>query len=357
MYNCQTEKTPSKFITRKNVTVMTDDIGDWKEIATTLHEALPQIDDVLSQANTPISARKLKAFDFVLDTMLEVSNYESFLLSEAHGRFRIIIDVWYRDRYGDAVYDDEDGFDSMLLIHGTPFSMRVPKNFKTCSDEANMVWMGFPASVQAEEDPLSWIQSRSVVDRMSSDEQDVFGKAALETANIVRSIGFDIRSLENEENSSIAELAGSIRKDLEDSAQNLCKRNGAGLRSATWNASQATEKALKLLIRRKGQIPPHSHVLPELADLAESLGAKAIDRAKLAIIPSGSDATGIRYGGDMTLSRAADAYDAALSIIRQVVFEAKPDTKYDFREARFKFRRPPWFDFDTRAFGEKLLSV
>ena len=336
---------------------MTDDIGNWKEIATILHEALPQIDDALSKANTPISARKLKAFDFVRDMMLEVSDYKAFLISEAHGRFQIILDDWYRDRYGDAVDDDEDGFVSMLLVHGTPFAMRVPKIFKTSTDDSNMVWIGFPASVQEEEDPLCWIQSRSVVSSMSSEELDVVGKAASETANLVRSIGFDVRSLEHEENSSIAELAGSVRADLQSSARNLCERNGAGLRSATWDASQATEKALKLLILRKGQTPPHSHDLSKLADRAESLGAEAIDRAKLALIPSGSDATGIRYGGDMTLSEATDAYGAVLSIIRQVVFEASPDTKNNMREARFKIQRPPWFDFDTSAFREKLRSM
>jgi len=336
---------------------MTDDIKDWKEVAAILHEALPQIDNALSQANTSISARKLKAFDIVQDTMLEVSDYKAFLLSEAHGRFRIIIDDWYRDRYGDAVDDDEDVFVSMLLVHGTPFAMRVPKNFKTSADHSNMVWMGFPASVQAEEDPLSWIQSRSVVRGLSSKEIDAVRKAALETANLIRSIGFDIRSLEGEKNLSIAELAGAVRADLQSSARNLCERNEAGLRSATWDASQATEKALKLLIWRKGQTPPHSHALSKLADRAERLGAEAIDRAKLALIPSGSDATSIRYGGDMTLSKAADAYGAALSIIRQVVFEAKPATKYNLREARFKLQRPPWFEFDTGAFSEKLRSV
>ena len=231
---------------------MTDDIRDWKKIATFLHEALPQIDEALSQANAPISARKLKAFDIVRDTILKVSDYKAFLLSEAHGRFLIIIEDWYRDRYGDAVDDDKDVFVSMLLVHGTPFAMRVPKNFKKCTDDSNMVWIGFPASVQAEEDPLSWIQSRGVVSRMSSEELDVVGKAALDTANLVRSIGFDVRSLEYEENSSIAELAGSVHADLQSSARNLCGRNEAGLRSATWDVSQATEKALKLLIRRKG---------------------------------------------------------------------------------------------------------
>lgn len=338
---------------------MTDDIGDWKEVATILHEALPQIDDALSQANTPISTRKLKAFDIVQHTILKVSDsdYEAFLLSEEHGRFRVIIDDWYRDRYGDAVDDDEDVFISMLIVHGTPFTLRVPKNFKTSGDEANTIWVGFPASVQAEEEPLSWIQSKSVASRLSSNEIDAVRKAALKTANLIRSIGFDIRSLEGEQNPSIAELAGAVSADLQSCARNLCERNEAGLRSAMWDASQATEKALKLFIRQKGQTPPHSHDLSKLADRADSLGAEAIDRVKLALIPSGSDATSIRYGGDMTLPKAADAYGAALSIIRQVVFEAKPDNSYNLREARFKIQRPPWLEFDTNAFSESLRSA
>ena len=144
--------------------MLTDDIKDWKKVAAILREAIPQIDQALSQANVPISARKLKAFDMVRDTMLQVSDYEAFFLSQAYGRFLIIIEDWYRNRYGGAVDDDKDGvFVSMLLVHGTPFAMRVPKAFKTSTDEPTMVWIGFPASVQAEEDPLSWIQSRGVV--------------------------------------------------------------------------------------------------------------------------------------------------------------------------------------------------
>lgn len=336
---------------------MTDDMKNWKEVAAVLHEALPQIDQALSQANVAISARKLKAFDIVRDTMLKVSDYKAFLLSEVHGRLLIIIGDWYRDRYGDAVDDDEDSvFVSMLLVHGTPFAMRVPKNFKTSADEPNMIWIGFPASVQAEEDPLNWIESRGVVGGLSREELDVVRKAALETANLVRSIGFDVQSLEDEENLSIAELAGSIRADIQSSARNLCERSEAGLRSAAWNASQATEKALKIMIWRKGQTPPHTHELSALAERAENLGAEAIDRGKLALIPSGRDATDVRYGGEMTLPKAIDAYGAALSIIRQVLFEAKPDTEYNAREARFKIQRPPWFDFDTSEFSRKLRS-
>ena len=165
---------------------------------------------------------------------------------------------------------------------------------------------------------------------------------ALATANVVRSIDFDTPSLQDENNLSIVELAGSIRADLQSSGSESlvsgvkppCARR-PGMRP------QATEKALKLLIRRKGQTPPYTHMLPKLAVQAENLGAEVIDRVKLALIPSGTDATDVRYGGAITLSEVADVYGAALSIIKQVVFEARPGRQYNVREARFKIQRPP----------------
>lgn len=330
------------------------DIDNWKKVAAILHEALPEIDSALSQANVPISARKLKAFDIVQETMLEVSDYKAFLMSSAHGMFLIIIEDWFRARYGNAINADNEGvFVSALLVHGTPFLMSVPSNFKTSADEPNMVWIGFPASVQSEEHVLEWIQD-CVVERLSEGERLTLNETATDTANLIRSIRFDLRFLEDDPDDDIAALAASVRSNLQSSARHLCERTDAGLRMSAWDASQATEKALKLLIRRKGQVPKHTHDLAALADHVESLGCSAVDRAELAKIPSGQAATSIRYSGDMTLPRAFAAYEAALSIAKAVLFEAKPETKYNVREARFKIQRPPWFDFDTKAFSEQL---
>lgn len=336
-----------------------NNVVSWKEIAAFLHEELLKIDPLFSEMNVPISKRKSKAFDLICGGSLKFPDVEAFRQSTARGAFQIIIEDWYRDRYGDAADEDRDSvFVSMVLVHGTPFAMRVPTIFTTLSDEPSTVWIGFPASVQAEENPLGWIESRGLIGGLSDNELDVLRETALETANLIRSISFDVRSLENDEdNLSIVKLAGSVRADLQNGARNLCERgNEANLRSAAWEASQATEKALKLLIHRKGQAPPPNHKLSELADKAEKLGAETIDCEKLALILSGKEAPKIRYEGDMTLAKAAAAYDAALSIIRKVVFEAKPDTKLNIREGRIKIRRPPWFDFDINAFSEKLRS-
>ena len=229
---------------RGNKAAMPEDLGNWKRVAEILHEALPQIDQALSQANVPISSRKSTAFDIVRDTMLEVSDQKAFLLSEAHGRFLVIIEDWYRARYGAAVDDREGDFESMLLIHGTPFAMRVPKRFGLFSGEPNTVWIGYPASVQAEEDPLGWIQNRGAIRGLSNSQLGTVRKSALETANLIRSISFDIQAIENDANLSIAKLAASVRADLQSSARNLCAQNDAGLRSSSRNGKSHPEHQL-----------------------------------------------------------------------------------------------------------------
>lgn len=336
---------------------MTGNIEDWHHIAATLHEALPEIDRLLSEANTPISARKLNAFDIIRDSMLEVPDWEAFLVSEAHGRFHIIIETWFRERYGNAVESDtEDSFGSLVTVHGTPFAMNVPKSFKMAAEEDNMVWIAFPASVQKEEDPLGWIADQSVLSGLTPYETEEVRASATEIANSIRSIGYDRRSLEYDPDADIRDLAGAVATDLQASARHLCERSAAGLRASAWDISQATEKTFKLLIHRTGQTPPFTHDLQKLADRVKALSAVTINRTELDKIPSSNAATGMRYGGEITLADAMAAYRAALPIIRDLLFEAKPDTKVNAREARFKIQRPPWFDFDTQAFSDQIRS-
>lgn len=328
----------------------------WPYVAAALEEVLPVIDEALGKANIPLSERVQKAFELVRATMLEVSDYRAFLLSDAYGRFLVILTDWYRQRYGDAVADDAAGFVAAVLVHGTPFVMRVPRYFSTIDDDPSCMWVGFPAVVQAEENPLDWIQQQGVVSGLSRGEVEDVRRTALATANLVRSIGFDVWMLESEASSTIGELARSVRADLQDCARSLCGRDDGSLRSAAWHASQATEKVLKVFVEKNGTKPPRTHNLFELSDQAEKLGARPIDRARLALVPSGTKASAIRYGGTIDLSSAMKAYGAALAIVEQVVFDAKPNKKIDVRRARFKMKRAPWFDFNTEAFREALRS-
>lgn len=336
---------------------MTSEKVDWKEIAAILHDALPQFDEMLSEANVPIADRSNRAFELIRATMIKTPDDEAFLVSEVHGRFRIIVDDWYEDRYGKVDEGDQNSFGSVVMLHGTPFGLRVPINFRTKADEPKMIWIGFPDSVQPEEDPLRWASCADAIKKLPRNQQDDLLAEVTETANLVRSINFDLRSLVHDSDQDVSDLAGAIGSDLRSSARHLCERNEAGLRSAGWDASQATEKAIKIFIRRKGQVPPFTHDLENLAVRAEALGAPTIDRSSLAAIPSSHDATGMRYGGQFKLASALAAYKAALAISRVLLFAAKPDSKYNVRQARFKIQQPPWFEFDVEGFREELKSA
>lgn len=336
---------------------MTENVEQWHRIAALLHEALPEIDNALSQANVPISDRKLKAFDIVRETMLEVSDEEAFLISDARGRFLVIIAEWYRGRYGAAVeLDDDDQITAVAMVHNTPFALRVPKTFRIPPDDEGRIWLGFPASVQKEENPLDWFENQTVVKALHETERQTLRQAVTATTNLVRSIGFDLRALAYDPDADISDLAGAIGTDLQAGARHLCQQNQAGLRASGWDLSQATEKSLKLLIRRKGVVPAHTHDLAKLADRAEELGAAPIDRAKLALIPSKSDATNMRYGGMVTLETAAATYFTGLELVQGLLLEATPDTKYNVRELRMQLKRPPWFGFDVDGFIATMRS-
>lgn len=322
----------------------------WREVRDGIKEVLPLIDSELSSNNVSISVRPQRAFEILDKTVLEVSDRTAFRRSPVYSVFLNIITDWYKERYGEAMKDDEVGIVAAILLHGTPFLMKVPRVFKTTDElDSSCLWIGVPAVVQREEKPLDWILQQDVVEGLSSPELQDAQRLALDTAKLVRSIGFDIAFLEWESSTNIVALARSVRADLQGSARSLCERDNASLRSSAWLSSQATEKAFKLYVAGKGEVPPHNHDLFALAMRIEKLGARPINRKDLLLIPSGKQASEIRYGGETTVSVTYEAYMAALSVVSQVLFDAKPEKKIDVRNARLKMKLPPSPDFDIKS--------
>lgn len=328
------------------------------EIVAIIYAEMPKIDRALSAANVAVSSRAQKAFEIIQSNMIRFTDYEAFLVSEMHGKLRVIVSEWFRDRYGKvADSDDEKKFDSAVLVHDTPFIMRVPKNFSIAADEPNMWWIAFPAAVQKEENPIDWIQNQDLVGRLSSDTRNKLRASSSAVANLVRSAWFDLHALTYEADKTVSDLASSIITDLKNCAINLCERSEAGLRLCLWNASQATEKGLKLSIHRSGQTPPFTHDLRRLTDQAEALGVTPINRQLLGQVPSNKDATNIRYGGEVKIFRSIEAYNSALHLVRDLAYHARPTGQYNVREARFKIALPPWFDFDIDSFKYNLKEI
>lgn len=323
----------------------------WLPIAESIKTVLPKIDRALSDANTPLSKRKARALDFIQSHMIEIQgDYQEFLNSEAYARIMALVDDWYCERYGAALEADKDRFHSLVVIHGTAFPLLVPSTFSIPGEEDGTVWVGFPASVQKEEDPLSWIVDSPNFGTLPESDYEALRKAAEKTATAIRSIIFDLRTLQSYTVDTHRDLAASVLANLRSSAQKLCGRDDGLLRDAGWELCQAVEKALKLYIRRNGGQPKTSHKLAELADHAEMIGTIKIDRRKIDLVPSDKAAVNLRYEGRYSIEEGLEAYSASLDIIQALAFEARVKSEFDVRQARFLFKTPPWFSYDTDSF-------
>lgn len=159
----------------------------WLPIAESIKTVLPKIDRALSDANTPLSKRKARALDFIQSHMIEIQgDYQEFLNSEAYARIMALVDDWYCERYGAALEADKDRFHSLVVIHGTAFPLLVPSTFSIPGEEDGTVWVGFPASVQKEEDPLSWIVDSPNFGTLPESDYEALRKAAEKTATAIR---------------------------------------------------------------------------------------------------------------------------------------------------------------------------
>jgi HEPN domain-containing protein len=322
----------------------------WRIIAACIRDALPHIDAMLSERDISLAKRRSKAIDFVRHQMIETNaDTGTLIVTEAYAQIVALIDDWYAERYDTADKAGNDTFASLIFIFDTPFAFDVPLTFTTLGEEKGSAWFGWPACVQPEESPLDWIIDGPKVSGLTDAAHAELADLATTRANSIRATNFDLRTVMYGPCHEHAELARMIVADLKSAAIALRSGDPGLCSSSGWAMSQATEKALKLYIRVKGGTPKNIHILPELADHADSLETYRVNRSALDEIPSGSHAVGLRYGGAFSWKQGEAAYAATLDVIEKLATEVEIKTEYNVRNARFLLK-PPWFGFDTDAF-------
>ncbi len=296
----------------------------WHQVVASIEEALVEIDAELTNQNMPLRKRKVVALDYLKKHMFQVDDWSSFWVSEAYARIMAVVDNWYHVRYGSAFKGETNNFHSLVVIYNFPFPLHVPLTFSIPGEEKGTVWVGFPASVQKEENPLEspvWISQGPNIDGPDVDRDELLLQAT-KNASSIRSINFDLRTLKSDTDEASRDLAKSILVDLRNAAQNLCGREEGQLRNAGWDLCQTVEKVMKLYIRRNGDAPEQTHKLPDLAAHAENFGVE-IDRETLNRIPSGKQAVNLRYAGIYPIQDGLTAYCSALEIITELAFSVQ----------------------------------
>ncbi|WP_417484916.1 HEPN domain-containing protein [Maricaulis salignorans] len=331
--------------------------SDWPVLCAQIEGALEEMDAVFTDQFVPLAERPEHAKKIVLEHNLLLKSEHSkvvaddqraaFMASAVRGRILVIIDEWFRAKYDLESEQRAKVFEATILLHGSPHPFRVPTEFSKPGDEPGTSWMSFPASVQSEETPTDWI-----VGSVSRVSHEVFKELQVEsmaTANAVRSISFSMKMISNGGRSEYHQTVEAVLADLQTAARELCSHDAAQTRNAAWHVSQATEKCLKLFSMTKGVSPPNSHDLKALARLCEENGAQAVDLDVLSTIPSGKEATDLRYSGEYSVASALTAYRSALLLIEVIAAQSMPKLEIDARNLRLLLK-PPWFDFDISEF-------
>lgn len=284
-------------------------------------EQLPFIDDLLSRSHAPLHSRPFEASCvFVREVILDVSDgsKEKFLEQPWFKALFAAARAWYTERYGAALNPPRAPLRSAILLGGVAFALHVPRTTQRPHEDGVSAWLTFPSQVQDSESPLTWIVSPPNLAAFGESERSGIHAQVVEHAAALRTIWLDVGSAAASD--SVAEaLAEKVLVHLQASADRLLESRGAELRLAIWDAHQAVESILKLLVRQRSGTHPATHRLDELiGQVAFSAGA-AVDLGLLAQLPSAARVIALRAGEgpDESLDKAFATYGAALRLTRQ----------------------------------------
>lgn len=322
-----------------------------EEFHAILHEVLHQIDRYLAEQGMLPSVRPTKAaIEFVRLCVIEVStdggktsdppgDLANIMLADWFKPLLKDVTAWYRDRYG-AQMDvrAKDSIDGVILIFGTPFTLKIPTAVRTPGKPGRTVWLQFPDQVLADEDSLSWLQNGPNLANAPRSDALKARRLANEVAGALRFIRASLTGAEATER--FDELRPGILSHLERAAEQIVSAEADALKRAHWDIQMACEHALKALSQQRSGAFKETHDLFHLYDIMPG-GPPAFSRNQLSKLPNWERMTELRYGsgGRVTVERAFRAYRAALKIVSGTVDGLKG---MKIGQARFEIARPPW---------------
>lgn len=276
---------------------------------------MEQIDSDLRSEGVPIHGRSIrgalkysKMFGLNLHLIPTITNIQP---DRYHGdNLSARIAQWFDNRYGDRQSIYFGLGESVLIIRGDAWKMRLPRIYgqvqilidrDLCKyeHEPNVGTKGIPPNLNV----LTLIEclpaglSKSLT---ASECRTVF--------EIFRSAFADMIAIEKiEGNPYIAEARSDLKAAVDFIFASLPHYG-----QSAWSSSQAAEKFLKCYLSVAGGTVPHIHDIPVLVDLVTSTGVSGIDDRVIKFLEVKPAA---RYGEvKSTLEQAVAAHHAALEV-------------------------------------------
>ena len=271
---------------------------------------LEAIDQLMVSADVKISARSIRGW------MLFCHRMKLEGISFTHPISEKVME-WFHTRYGQRLNLDSDFGHSVLLLRGDIIRFRCPlfygRALMMCVPELlehdfNHIEINRPTMVNVLKrmDGITSTYSQS----LTPDERRYSLERVTQSEILLARIG----------DAGIQRFVPEGRADIRTSVEQLML-NERQFGPSKWSSSQSVEKFLKAYISQQGIEPRRIHELDKLADRAESLGLKALNKSSLSIVQCIPDA---RYDtSSVTKAEAVKAHQVAISICAEIASQLK----------------------------------
>jgi hypothetical protein len=328
--------------------------SDNNELEQRLAEALPFIDERLAAAGLAINQRPTHAaiefVDHFVDAVREGESsairpgeFGSYLATKWFAAIYAWVDKWYRIRFPAAFEQKPDhSLKGAVMIAGTTFGLRVPRNTFRSSEKPDCIWIGFPDGVCDEENYMTWIVNPPNLAHLTPAQQNEAQDNARLVAGRLRFISSGLTSATRSDAILDGFKAGILPR-LANAANLLISGSSEEVQQSFWEMQLACESALKGLQQQRTKAFKPTHDLFVLYD--GLVPHPEFNRDMLKRLPRWEDASNLRYGQGDKRSRAdaTKAFEAALMIVAGAVASME---RVGLGNAQFEITKPLW----TKAF-------
>ncbi|MEA3358400.1 MAG: HEPN domain-containing protein [Thermodesulfobacteriota bacterium] len=305
---------------------------------------LPNIDQMLSENQEPLSKRPLAAaLFFVNHCIIEIKGEtkENFLEKEWFRSVYRLIKKWYEERYGYALKETSDYVAlGIVLIYNTPFQLSIPLSISQEKEGTDKQWFCLPCSVIDDENVIDWIVKKPNIENMTKEELDGLQKSIVDLAENARSTHINLMTASLETN--LQKISSTIQAHIDKAIQDILSLEPGRISTSYWEIHLAIEKAVKLIILQNGRDHQNKHDLDKLCKIANNIKGIKLDCNIFSGFPKDDEAIKQRYGEGSfyTIQEAVINITHASEVVP--VITKLLDREFIMDNARVLIALPPW---------------
>jgi hypothetical protein len=290
-----------------------------KRLGEFFERELPRIDELFIEWELPLHRRPFQApYIFLESYIVDMQGMTKKELYKHPAFDQLLLQSgdWYRTKYGSAMEAGRDNWTlSYVLWEHAPFRVAVPLTVSKPDYDQKLVALTFPLVVLPDEQVLCWLKAPPNLQLLDDIMRTQLEDSIKDVATLLRRAQVNLVTADLRE-SGTQPMSSSILPTLAKGVDHACSQNPDASMSALWEFNFATEKALKVFIKRVGHEVKKTHDIKNLVSDATNAGLVDVDAAWVAAFPSGSEAISARYseGKPIPPTRLFRMYLAALHI-------------------------------------------